>query len=198
MSKCELFEELASPNSEGISRWVYCEEFTGRYDILYTGGNGLGWGRKGSTLDKKYYIEKKRKGDVKNGKIEAIKLNGFKEEDIFSQSIRKDIIDYHKDSPCAMSGLTIDIEIDHKNGRKDDEKVMKLENQEIGDFQPLNRNINLLKRQKCRRCKETGKRFDARELGFNIGWTVGKEEYEEEIGCNGCFWFDPIDFRRSL
>ena len=72
MSKTELFEELAQPNENGISRLVNIDEFIDKYSILKF-GNGGDWVRKGSSLDKKYYIEL-----IKNG-IKII----IKEKDVY-------------------------------------------------------------------------------------------------------------------
>jgi len=72
---------------------------------------------------------------------------------------------------------------------------MKLETQTIEDFQPLHRNANLIKRGHCKSCKENGIRFDARILGFFVGWTKGKKEYES---CVGCYWYDIEDFHKHF
>lgn len=55
MTKAELFIELAEPDKDGISRWVFTSEFVGKYSELEL-LNGLSWGRKSSALAKKYNI----------------------------------------------------------------------------------------------------------------------------------------------
>lgn len=54
MTKAELFIELAKPNAEGYSRWVYVSEFIGIYEKLKF-GNGGDWCRSSSPLAKKIY-----------------------------------------------------------------------------------------------------------------------------------------------
>ena len=43
MTKTDLFLKLASPDKNGISRWVNVSEFTGEYAELKF-GNGASWG----------------------------------------------------------------------------------------------------------------------------------------------------------
>ena len=182
-SKRELFLELAKPNNEGISDWVYTE-------VLKEKGLGFGNGgdfiRRGSKLDKDYVIEKKYNGN----KIEAIRLNGFKEsKEQFSQYIPKDISEKIKKMKCPILG-TSNPEVDHKDGRKT-KTCYNLE-----DYQPLSKAANDAKRQFCKECKNTNKRFDAKTLGYKISFTEGNEEYKGS--CKGCFWYDVLDFRSKL
>jgi hypothetical protein len=72
-----LFVELASPDSDGVSRWVEISEFSKDYDRLRL-GNGGSWLRKGSTLDKQYHIDVDRKV-TKGERIDRIRLNGIKQ-----------------------------------------------------------------------------------------------------------------------
>ncbi|XQC05820.1 hypothetical protein ACOAJ8_01495 [Arcobacter cryaerophilus gv. pseudocryaerophilus] len=87
----ELFLELAQPNQNGISRWVNTSEFVGRYSTLEL-LNGLSWGRKSSTLAKKYNVETD-KSITPGNKIDRIRLNGFNtcHTSTHTQSIRSDI-----------------------------------------------------------------------------------------------------------
>ena len=55
-SLIDLFLELAKPNENGESRWVYVSEFTGKYKVLEL-GNGWSWGRASSPLQKKYMVK---------------------------------------------------------------------------------------------------------------------------------------------
>ena len=89
MSKMDLFLELAQPDENGESRWVYASEFTGKYAPLVM-GNGGDWCRGSSNLAKKYKIEKKRDQSPGNS-IDAIRLVGFNDQKTFNQAIRKDI-----------------------------------------------------------------------------------------------------------
>lgn len=75
--KTALFITLAKPNKDGVSRWVSADEWVGEYAPLAL-GNGLSWGRKGSTLDSMFFIEKDR-SQTKGNSIDAIRLNGYKQ-----------------------------------------------------------------------------------------------------------------------
>ena len=161
-NKIDLFLELANPNEEtGESRWVYVTEFVGRYKDLVL-GNGFSWGRKNSRLQRIYKLELKRKGNA----IIAIKLVGYNQDEHFNQNIRQDIKNAISKRKCVMLGIngssenTV-IEVDHKDGRKNDMRVSDLATQKIDDFQPLCKAANDIKRQICKLCKETDKRWDA-------------------------------------
>ncbi|MDQ3130405.1 MAG: restriction endonuclease [Acidobacteriota bacterium] len=195
-TKNNLFLELAKPDIEtGSSRWVSASEFVGRYKSLEL-GNGGSWCRKESTLAKVYIIEFD-KNQTSGNRIDRIRLNGFNKEDLGSQQIRSDIRKVIKNQRCVVLG-TSNPEVDHKNGRKNDLRVMTLETQTLDDFQPLSKAANDAKRQFCKECRNTGNRYDAKKLGYPISFTKGQLKYENDLGCVGCFWYDPIDFRKNL
>ena len=194
-----LFLELAQPNEEtGESRWVDVSEFTGKYAVL-TLGNGWSWGRKSSTLRRTYNVEVKR--ESKGNAITAIRLTGYNKEECFRQSIRPDIKEKISKRNCVMLGVngtsenTI-IEVDHKDGRKNDMRVSDMETQKLEDFQPLCKAANDIKRQICKKCKETDKRWDAKNLiGNPYSFYEGDENYTEDLGCKGCYQYDPVEYR---
>lgn len=200
-TKTELFLELAEPDKNGKSRWVKATEFVGEYKDLQL-GNGGSWCRASSSLAKKYIVEFD-KSLTSGNSIDAVRLNGFKTEKTFSQSIRKDIKDFYKDKNCVMLGLhgtseNTKIEIDHKDGRKDDWRVSDSKTQRIEDFQPLCKAANDVKRQICKNCKETDKRWDAKNiLGNPYSFYKGDENYTEELGCIGCYQYDPVEYRKE-
>ncbi|CUU38923.1 hypothetical protein LS66_006700 [Helicobacter sp. MIT 03-1614] len=79
-TQADLFVELAKPDKNGVSRWVYVSEFVGKYEPL-SSNNGYAWARDGSRggttktkLNETYIIEKK----PSTGEVVAIRLNGFK------------------------------------------------------------------------------------------------------------------------
>lgn len=200
-SKIELFLELAKPDSNGISRWVLASEFSGAYKDLSL-GNGGSWCRKSSNLAKKYNIEFD-KSLTKGNKIDAIRLNGFNIEIQFSQQIRRDIKEFYKHKNCVMLGIngrsenTI-IEIDHKNGRKDDLRLNDLKNQKLDDFQPLCKAANDIKRAICKACKATNLRFDAKNIAGNpYSFYKGGAKYSAKLGCVGCYQYDPVAYRKE-
>ena len=201
MTKTELFIELARPNSQGVSRWVRSTEFVGRYADLQL-GNGGSWCRASSSLSKKYNVEFDKTLTPGNS-IDAVRLNGFRCEETFSQAIRKDIRDYYREQRCVMLGVkgfseNTKIEVDHKDGRKDDWRVSNPDTQSFNDFQPLCKAANDVKRQICKECKLTNRRWDATNIKGNpYPFYEGDQNYTEELGCVGCYQFDPVEYRKS-
>ncbi len=201
MTKTELFLELAKPNEKGESRWVDVTEFVGKYKDLQL-GNGGSWCRKSSSLAK-HYVIKFDKSLTKGNSIDRIRLNGFNPEKSFNQTIRQDIKDYYKDKNCVMLGINgnsenTKIEIDHKDGRKNDYRVSNSNTQKLEDFQPLCKAANDIKRQICKNCKETDKRWDAKNIKGNpYSFYEGDENYTNDLGCIGCYQYDPVEYRKT-
>lgn len=201
MTKTELFIELAKPNEEGVSRWVKTSEFTEKYKSLQL-GNGGSWCRASSSLAKKYNVEFDKTLTSGNS-IDAVRLNGFNKTKTFSQNIRTDIKNYYKDKNCVMLGINgtsenTRIEIDHKDGRKNDLRISDMKTQKLDDFQPLCKAANDVKRQICKKCKETNKRWNARNIKGNpYSYYKGDENYTEKLGCVGCYQYDPVEYRKS-
>lgn len=195
MTKTELFIKLAKPDENGISRWVSVSEFVGEYACL-TFGNGASWARKESKLAKKYVVEFDKSITRGNG-IDRIRLNGFNDGD-HSQHIRADIKRIIKARRCVILG-TSSPEVDHKNGMKNEDRVMRNKEQRVEDFQPLSKAANDAKRQFCKECRRTGIRYDAKKLGYPMSYYQGGAEHHNEANaCVGCFWYDPIEFRKHL
>lgn len=197
-TKPDLFVELANPNSDGVSRWVSKSEFVGKYSPLMF-QNGADWCRKESTIARYYYVEFDKSVTPGNG-VDRIRLNGYKkpEDRLGSQSIRSDIKQYYKQKRCVVLG-TSNPEVDHKNGWKNDDSVMNVATQKMEDFQPLSKAANDAKRQFCKECRATGERFDAKRLGYPMSYCKGCKMHDGvATGCEGCFWYDPIEFRKHL
>ena len=198
-SLIELFLELAQPNENGESRWVLASEFIDKYKPLEL-GNGWSWGRASSPLQRKYKVEVDRTKTPGN-RIDAIRLTGFNKEQHFSQAIRKDICDAIRKRKCVMLGVNgtsenTKIEVDHKDGRKNDMRVSDQSTQRLEDFQPLCKAANDIKRQICKTCKLTDKRWDAKNIEGNpYSFYDGDENYTEEQGCVGCYQYDPVEYR---
>jgi hypothetical protein len=51
------------------------------------------------------------------------------------------------------------------------------------------------KKEHCKDCRETGKRFDARNLRYSVGWLYGDEN---TAVCEGCYWNDTKFFRKTV
>ena len=76
---------------------------------------------------------------------------------------------------------------------------MQNENQKLSDFQPLSKAANDAKRQFCKECIATGIRYDATKLGYPMSYYKGEAEHNgEEDACIGCYWYDPLEFKRHL
>jgi|TARA_Y100000310_G_C20467220_1_gene708228 hypothetical protein len=201
MTKSEKFLDLAKPNSEGKTSWIDVTEFVGEYEDLAF-GNGASWARKESKLAKEFIIEFDKTKKTGN-RIDRIRLNGFNIQDIGNQNIKHSIIKHYKSQRCVLlftSGKSgKPIEIDHKNGRKNDPRVMNIKTQKLNDFQPLSKAANDAKRQICKDCKRNNIRFDAKKIGYPISYYYGADKHNgSPNGCIGCFWYDPIDFRKHL
>ncbi|MDR1450807.1 MAG: restriction endonuclease [Helicobacteraceae bacterium] len=201
MTKEQLFLELAKPNEDGISRWVSVNEFKDKYSELKL-GNGGAWRRRSSSLARKYIVEF-NKEITKGVSIDAIKLNGYNINPSFNQNIRDDIKECYKMQNCVMLGINgksenTKIEIDHKDGRKNNLRVSDLNKQTKEDFQPLCKAANDVKRQLCKRCKEGNKRWDAKNIKGNpYSFYKGDENYNDELGCIGCYQYDPVAYRKT-
>lgn len=201
IAKKDLFLKLANPNEQGYSRWVSVDEFVGEFDRLKF-GNGGDWCRGSSNLARQYKIEVD-KTQTSGNKIDRIRTVGFQDKPQFNQAIRKDIRDALKNEPCVMLGINgtsenTKVEIDHKEGLKNNVRVSNLSSQTIDDFQPLCKAANDVKRQICKKCKETDTRFDARLIrGYPKAHYKGGEELSI-YGCEGCYQYDPVRYRQVI
>ncbi len=198
-SQTDIFIRLAKPDENGVSRWVYRDEMMAAGLKL---GNGGGFCRKHSSLAKKYIVTID-KDSTSGNSIDRIKLDGLNTEQTFKQYIRKDIKEYYQNKPCVMLGVVgasenTKIEIDHKEGTKSSSRISDSQQQTLNDFQPLSKAANDAKRQICKRCQETGVRFDARILeGFIEPYYKGGRELEI-YGCEGCYQYDPVAYRKKF
>lgn len=201
MTKTDLFIELAQPDSEGVSRWVSSSEFVGRYVDLQL-GNGGSWCRTSPSLAKRFIVEFD-KSLSRGNSIDAVRLAGYRREETFSQAIRKDIKDFYKEQRCVMLGVkgfseNTRIEIDHKDGRKEDWRVSNPSTQRLDDFQPLCKAANDIKRQICKECKLSNERWDATNIKGNpYPFYEGDKDYTTDLGCVGCYQYDPVAYRKS-
>lgn len=201
MTKTELFLELAQPNARGISRWVLVSEFVGIYKDLQL-GNGGSWCRASSNLAKKYILEFD-KSITSGNSIDAIRLVGINKKRTFNQNVRQDIKDFYKNQNCVMLGINgtsenTKVEVDHKDGRKDNHRISDIMTQRLEDFQPLSKAANDAKRQICKRCKETDKRWNAKNIKGNpYSFYMGDDNYTKELGCIGCYQYDPVAYRKE-
>ena len=200
MSKTDMALAVFKPDpATGISRVVTKKEMIKAYPEL-DHANGWDWGRYDSPLAQTYNLER----FPSKGPITAYRLNGFNSAKHLNRRIREDI---HKEiisQSCVVTGVDADgsngrIECDHKNGRYNNPEVNEVSTQSPNDFQPLHKNVNTIKREHCKRCEQTGKRFDAKNLGFAVSWLQGDAKHSgNSDGCVGCYWYDPKDFHSKV
>lgn len=186
-SKAARFLKLAKPNDKGFSERVSIEVLE---DAGLGFGNGGDWCRSSSSLAQTYNVHRVKKG----GRIIGVELHGYNKNP-HVDVIRADIKNEIKKQRCVILG-TSNPEVDHKDGRKDDPRLNDIKTQKLNDFQPLSKAANNAKRQHCKDCRNTGNRFDARRLGYTISQSEGNGIYRGT--CVGCFWYDPVSFRKSL
>ena len=186
-TKAAVFIELARPDQDGFSRKVSLAELEEHGLGM---GNGGSWCRRDSALGMRYNIHR----ELHKGKIVAVALHGFNQLPA-RRAIRADIKKVIKKQRCAVLD-TGHPECDHKDGRIYDKPVMEMSQQSEEDFQALSKAANMAKRQHCRKCKETGQRYDARNLGYSIPQFKGNGIYRGS--CVGCYWHDPRAFNRAV
>lgn len=93
------------------------------------------------------------------------------------------------------------LELDHRMPQirwTSSEQVNKglTDEQIIEKFMLLTRKNNLLKSRFCEKCKSTGIRANGyRDIEF---WYYGDKYYDGEVGCEGCFWYNPSKWRKEL
>ncbi len=188
-TKTELFLELAKPDDKGFSKPVKIDRFIGDYEGLIL-GNGGSWCRTTSTLGKKFIINRIKKGN----KIVAVELAGYNTVPT-GKPIPAHIKRIISKKRCAILAIGR-VEVDHKDGHGDDPRLSDIKQVREDDFQPLSKAANDAKRQHCKECRESDKRFDARRLGYSFGYVRGHEVYEGT--CVGCYWHDPYFFNQEI
>ena len=189
LSNLEKVDTLFQPDKNGYSRKVSREEIE---------NSNLTWSKNGNGRRNVYFQVQKYKWVAERGKgnkVISLKLDGFNESIILNQTIRKDIKDklYAQTrsnfAPDDMLPLVDkNKEIDHRWGRKDSplySRINDTKEQTIDDFQLLSHSHNQFKREKCKKCTETNKRFDG------IIW-------DDSVGCSGCPLAQPELYRGVL
>ncbi|MDF2820645.1 MAG: restriction endonuclease [Clostridiales bacterium] len=184
-----IFEEVAMPDDEGYSKEVYIKDLI-EINEGFALGNGGSWCRSDGQLGRKYNIKRIKE----NNKIIAVKLDGFNRDPKgrnINASIKKVIVSRR----CAVLDIGTNIECDHKNGKYNKREMEDSTNQQLNDFQPLSKGVNIAKRQHCKECVETGIRYDAKKLGYSVSYLKGDADSKN---CEGCYWYDPQAFNRVI
>ena len=186
-----LFEAIAKPDHDGFSREVLMSELL-LYHPNFRTKNGSTWCRNDTSyLGKKYKIKK----SYLSGSINGIKLEGFNKNLKIKQFIRADIQKAITSQRCAILDISTNIECDHKDGKKDDWRMNDMSMQKMEDFMPLCKTANDAKRSHCAACKSSGRRYDAKKLGYSESFTKGDFDTDN---CQGCYWYDPIAFNKEI
>lgn len=190
--KNRVITETFKPDERGKSRWVSVAELQTLYpdSAGQFGGNGSNFFTRNSPV-KDFALADEREGT----RIVRRRMVGLTNEvtNETSRSIRPEILRAIRSQPCALTGSRSDVECDHRCSRRPPNTDPSM--QHLEDFQPLSKTANCRKRQVCNVCMQTGKRYDATELGFPVGWTVGDASTKS---CEGCFWFGPREFRQAF
>ena len=223
-----LFLELG--NFDGIrTRAVCTSEFIGQYASLKC-NNGVGWARVDGVFGKKYKVllvasngnqkfspawertndeDNEIEKDIQSlpkssgNSISMIKIYGTLTGNLSSRYIRKDIRASLKGLTCVFCPVK-SVEIDHKNGLYNDDRVLNSKTQCIDDFQPICKHCNDLKRQIVKTMKETGKRPPATSIpslkSYGIDFTTGNEHFDpKDVNAMvGMYWYDPVKFHQDL
>ena len=185
-TKIELFDELYKEDIENGS-WITKADMTKKGFFPSENSNG----KDIRFVNRKYEIEEVRVGTS----VTKFRVLGTHAKNS-NRGIRSDIVKVIKNQTCAMLKTKANIEVDHKNGRYNDERVLNLQTQNIDDFQPLCKMINNIKRESCKKCKLTGERFDAKIYGYLISNLDGESIHNgKPNGCEGCFFYDVNHFK---
>ena len=194
-AEISILEEFR-PNIQGVSDWISIEILKDKYPEIADrlGGNGSNMFTRMIAKDFNCKPSQSKKKD--GNRIIARRFYGLVQDTSSKQAIRSDIKRKLEKMSCVLLGTTSETQVDHKDGRKIDPRVLNIKTQLIDDFQPLHKTANIKKREVCIKCSKTNKRFDARTLGFRKSFTEGGVQYEGT--CKGCFWFDPKAFRSGM
>jgi hypothetical protein len=193
---CEVFK----PNAMGVSNWIGYEQLRTVYARLCPdnperalalfggpGGNGSNFFTRPTHAASEFAIVSRPGHRREETKFNGIASNVTPTNQGIPTAVRNVITS----QDCAFTGLhNKNIVVDHKDGRHNTGSAA------VDDFQPLLNNINKLKGTHCKSCITTNRRFDARLLGYSIGWTHGDAVYQGT--CVGCYWYDIHAFRSSL
>jgi hypothetical protein len=195
-----VLEKYFKISKKGVSEFISIDKtmlrkkgFKASEVELFQSNNGVSYLRRESPISRKYLVE--RKYHQSTGALIGFKLIGFNKTIHFSrhipQNIRKDVLEKY-DNKCIWCGSKDRLEVDHKNGRYNSET------NKVSDFQILCKSCNDKKRERCNKCRASGKRYDVQKeissILYKCPFTQGTCSYGEKLGCKGCFLYDIEDF----
>lgn len=102
--------------------------------------------------------------------------------------------------PCCNCGATRNIQCDHKDDFKTDQKVLNKETQKLEHFQPLCGSCNGRKREDKMKTIKTGKRQPPPRgnVDFGIDFIEGDETFDKNKPNRvGTYWYDCVLFRKK-
>jgi hypothetical protein len=151
------------------------------------------YGPNSGELRRQHHAHRTKKGA---GSIVAIQLCGYippNQKKLSAPDGMKEImVEAGVPAVCAVAGIR-DVEVDHKEERPD--PILGWAKGNDPDlYQFLSRANNNVKKSACKRCVETGTRFDASMLGFQKTCLEGDTTYNPVQKCMGCYWFDVRAF----
>jgi hypothetical protein len=223
---------VEKPEKEGVEELVLrltenCTKVLGldviKENDLWWGGNGVGdrWATKKfnycTIFSKKVtnyseneedsipldILKKFRETVTSQGGILGIYVYS-KRINVETRPIREDISIVVKKMACVSCGSHSDIVCDHKNDFYNDPRVLDRATQILDDFQSLCTHCNLQKRQICKREKETGVLYSAKQIpkyamfDFEFTWEKKKFDLSDKDCKKGTYWYDPIEFSRNI
>ncbi len=191
----ELLEKaLGIDKLTGCSAWHYIADLENATGLSLR-GNGSAQLQNDRGLGKLYVIDKQYSSKGART-IESVRTTGHAphHQSHRSSPIPMAVRAWLAGKPCSFCGTTTQLEVDHKDGRKE-----PMPDPALSDFQALCKHCNGLKREACKACAKTGIRFNATTLGYRLSQWTGSLLFEpREPRCRGCLWHDPITFRSKL
>jgi hypothetical protein len=186
---------LFNPSEDMLSDWVAVERFA-EVGLHWSTGNGNLRRNTPWALYELLWEAKRVSGG--RSKVTHLRMVGYNQNKVMNQRIAPAIVKSLRETGvCNISLLPVhkeDMEIDHRWGYKEAEihsGVLDVATQDISDFQLLHRSLNLLKREACKKCRESGCRYAHPTQGF----AEGDETFSENVGCHGCYLAEPERFR---
>lgn len=195
-----IIEKHFKISKKGVSEFISIQKDTLREKgckpreiDLFQSKNGVSYLRHDSIICRKYLVD--RTYHKSTGTLIGFKFIGFNKNVFYSryvpQSIRKNVLVRHG-FKCIWCGSQDRLEVDHKNGRYNSPTT------NICDFQVLCKKCNDKKREKCNKCRDTGRRYNVQQeissILYKSAYLTGNENYCDKQGCKGCFLYDIEDF----
>lgn len=147
-----------------------------------------------------FRIEQSNGQRISTVSTQFIKFYGEAEERVGGSGIRPDIKRIIFTKPCANCGTRNGIECDHKNDMflENEPRLSDMSQQTLGDFQPLCKHCNDVKREVKARTLRENKRQPA--PGFRVEFTEGNETFNrnDPNWWKGTYWGDVEAFKQKL